>query len=504
MSETTTERSSRRDDVLSRLDSNVPSRFLWSLTLLATLGGFLFGLDTSNIGSALQLLPYKTGDFAQGYLVAGASLGAAAGALAAGPLTDRFGRKALLIIDALIYAIGAILAAVTPDIGVLLFARTLVGIAIGADSAIATAYIAEYAPREKRGSLAMLQQWMITVGILIAYLFALVVLKVAPGSATTIDWRLFFAIGAIPALVGLALRFEMPESPRWLLRKNKYEDAQKAFAKLGVEVSVDEIEATARNLEQEDEKQAQEKKKAWTPGVRRALIVVCVFFIFQQITGINVPLYYGPTLLGKYFQSGHSLVDSATAGVAVTSIMTLFNVGATYLAFRWIDKIGRRKLAIGGFAGMAAMALLSALGIGLLTGTPRIVVSMIGLCLFISSFAIGVGGTGWLIQGETFPTVVRGQAAAFAATTDWIANYALIEAFPASQRTFGLGWVMVAFAVLCVLAILFVHRFLPETKGLSVEEITDMYEQQAQEHLSAREARRKEGESHRHRVAHGH
>src|SRR6201996_9043851 len=129
-----------RVNALDALDRNVPTRFLWSLTLLATLGGFLFGYDTSNIGAALKFVPYKLNAFGQGYLVAGASLGAAAGALLAGPLTDRFGRKALLIADALIYAVGALLSAFSWHVSVLLIARTLIGLAIGADSAIATAY----------------------------------------------------------------------------------------------------------------------------------------------------------------------------------------------------------------------------------------------------------------------------------------------------------------------------------------------------------------------------
>jgi len=174
-------------NVLELLDRRQPSSFYWSLTLLATLGGFLFGYDTANIGAALNLLPYKLGDFATGYLVAGASLGAAAGALLAGPLTDRFGRRSLLIADALVYAIGALLSACTWHVAVLLSARTLIGLAIGADSAIATAYIAEYAPRDRRGSLAMLQQWMITVGILVSYLVALVILKVWP-EASDVAW----------------------------------------------------------------------------------------------------------------------------------------------------------------------------------------------------------------------------------------------------------------------------------------------------------------------------
>ena len=469
---------SRGSNALQKLDENVPTKFIWSLTLLATLGGFLFGYDTSNIGAALQFIPYNLNSFGTGYLVAGASLGAAAGALLAGPLTDRFGRKKLLVADALIYAIGALLSAFTWHVSVLMIARTLIGLAIGADSAIATAYIAEYAPPKRRGALAMLQQWMITVGILISYVVALVILKIFP-NASDVDWRWFFGLGAVPAIIGLILRVEMPESPRWLIRKGKYEDAQQAFDKLGVDVSVEDVEYTAHELEREDADTERAAGKGWTPGVRRALYVVCIFFVFQQITGINVPLYYGPTLMASYFQSGSSTVDVATAGIAVTTIMTLVNVIATYFAFRYIDRIGRRKLAMGGFAGMAVFAVVAALGVGLMTGTGRVWVGMIGLSLFIASFAIGVGGTGWLIQGEMFPTAVRGQAAAFAATVDWIANYALIEAFPASQRAIGLGWVLVCFAVLCVLAIAFVARFLPETKELSVEQITEIFEKEA-------------------------
>jgi SP family arabinose:H+ symporter-like MFS transporter len=467
-----------RRNVLDQLDGRVPTRFYWQLTVLATIGGFLFGYDTSNIGSALNFIPYKLGDFATGYLVAGASLGAAAGALLAGPLTDRFGRRALMIVDALIYAVGALLAAFTPDVGVLLFSRTLVGIAIGADSAIATAYIAEYAPRERRGALAMLQQWMITVGILAAYIVALIILKLAPGSAGSLDWRLFFGLGAVPAIVGLALRFEMPESPRWLLRNGRYEATQKALRKLEIDTSIDDIEYTAGELTKADRRDEKVRRR-WSPGVKRALMVVCGFFIFQQITGINVPLYYGPTLLAKYFQSGNSKVASTTAGIEVTAIMTAVNVAATYFAFRWIDRIGRRKLALGGYAGMAVFAVVAAIGIGAFTGVPRLVVAMIGLDFFIASFAIGVGGTGWLIQGEMFPTAVRGQAAAIGATVDWLANYALIEAFPAWHRAIGVDWVLVCFSGLCLVAILFVFRYLPETKGLSVEQVTDMFDRQA-------------------------
>ncbi len=465
-------------NVLTTLDERAPTSFYWQLTLLATLGGFLFGYDTSNIGSALNFVPYGLHGLALGYLVSGASLGAAAGAILGGPASDHFGRKALLITDAGIYAVGAILSAVTPDAPVLLIARTLIGLAIGADSAIATAYIAEYAPKNRRGSLAMLQQWMITVGILVAYIIALIIFSAFPGSAATVGWRLVLGLGAVPALIGLALRTQMPESPRWLLRHGRYEDVQKAMAALGTEASMEDVRRAATVIERV-EGGAEQRRRAWTPGVRRALIVVSVFFIFQQITGINVPLYYGPHLLGPIFSGAHaSLVATTVAGVEVTAIMTSVNVASTYLGFRWIDTFGRRKLAIGGYIGMIIFALVAALGLAFLSGTTRLVIIMIGLDFFIASFAVGVGGTGWTLQGEVFPTAVRGQAAAFAAMIDWLANFALIEVFPVWQNAISLAGVMVCFAGLAFLAIVFVYRFLPETKGLPVEEIVRLFEQQ--------------------------
>ena len=469
-------------NVLEMLDQRPPTSFYWSLTLLATIGGFLFGYDTANIGSALNFVPYHLSGFALGYLVAGASIGAAVGALLAGPLTDLFGRKSLLIADAAIYTMGALLSAVTWHAWVLIAARTLIGLAIGADSAIATAYIAEYAPAERRGALSMLQQWMITVGILISYIVALVILRSMPGHAYGIDWRLIFGLGAVPAFVGLMLRTRMPESPRWLLEKGRYGGVQKAMRQLGIEVTVEQVESTAAQLRAAEEaRKGEARTSAWTPGVRRALVVVCVFFTFQQITGINVPLYYGPRLLAPLFQSrGHGAsVDSAIAGVEVTAIMTAVNVGATYFGFRYIDRIGRRGMAMGGYGGMAVSALIAALGLGFLHGTAQILVVMIGLNLFIASFAVGVGGTGWLIQGESFPTAVRGRAAAIGATVDWLANFVLVMVFPTWQSGIGLAWVLVCFTGLAIAAVGFVYTFLPETKGLSVDEIIHLYEEQA-------------------------
>src|ERR1700683_4648044 len=250
------------------------------------------------------------------------------------------------------------------------------------------------------------------------------------------------------------------------------------MAALGTEASMEDVQRAATVIEQVEGGDRKQRRQAWTPGVRRALIVVSVFFIFQQITGINVPLYYGPHLLGPIFSGAHAtLVATTVAGVEVTAIMTAVNVASTYPGFRWIDKFGRRKLAMGGYAGMIVFALVAAAGLTLTHGTFRLVVIMIGLHFFIASFAIGVGGTGWTLQGEVFPTAVRGQAAAFAAMIDWLANFALIEVFPVWQNAIRLAGVLVCFAGLAAMAIVFVWKSLRETKGLPVEEIVRIFEQ---------------------------
>src|SRR3954449_8333831 len=219
-------------NVLAHLDTSVMSGLYWYLAVLACIGGFLFGYDTAVIGSVLGFIPYTLSSFWTGYLVAGASLGAAVGALAAGPLTDRFGRKSLLLADASIYALGAILSALTISAAMLIASRTLIGLAVGADSAIATAYIAEFAPKGRRGQLSIIQQWMITVGILVSYLIALLIFAVAPGAAKSADWRIILGVGAVPAVIAVLLRARMPESPRWLIQQGRFADTSTALKKL--------------------------------------------------------------------------------------------------------------------------------------------------------------------------------------------------------------------------------------------------------------------------------
>ncbi len=459
--------------VLAQLDQrDIGSLYIY-LAVLATIGGFLFGFDSANIGSAIVFLPFKLGPIGTGVVVAGASLGSFVGALAAGPLVDRFGRKSLLLVDSALFAVGSLISAFAPEAITLIIGRLIIGIAIGADSAIATAYIAEFAPKGRRGSLSIIQQWMITIGILAAYVIAVIILKIAPDAAKTVDWRILLGIGFVPAIISLVLRARMPESPRWLLDRGREADVVAAMKKLDIEVSADDVHAEAQAVQRARERA--ESKTQWTPAVRRALIVVCVFFVFQQITGINVAFYYGPTLLTPYLGTGGA-IQQEISGVIAAGILAVVNVIATYFAFRFIDRAGRRRLAIGAYSAMIVFLLIGAAGTAFTTGTTRLVIIMIAFALFISAFAIGIGGTGWLIQGEVFPTAVRGRAASIGAAVDWLANYALVLVFPILSAGIGLAWVMVIFAVLCAIGAFFVYRFLPETKGQSADEVIHLFE----------------------------
>ena len=218
-----------------------------------------------------------------------------------------------------------------------------------------------------------------------------------------------------------------------------------------------------------------ETKMKATPGIKRAFVIVALFMMFQQITGINIPFYYGPTVIANlhiFGSTSGTYLSNAVFGIEASSILAIINVLATLIGFRLIDSYGRRSLGLLGYAGMAffdilgTVLYLSHIEIGLL----------IGFAGFIVFFAFGVGGTGWLIQGEYFPTQYRGLYASLIAVVDWISNFAIIELFPVMHIDIGLGYTMAVFGILSIMAVITFYFIMPETKNKSVEEITDMFE----------------------------
>ncbi len=458
--------------IINKLNEKSLGKTYWIITILATLGGFLFGYDTSNIGSAMPFMPFysfivKNG-FIEGYLVAGASLGAAVGALIAAFSTEKLGRKGLLIFDAGIYAVGAIGSALSYTVFEILIFRTFIGIAVGADSAIATSYIAEFAPKNKRGHLTVMQQMMIVIGILSAFIIGMAVYAIAPALAYSLGWRLLLGIAAVPALIGLGFRLYMPESPRWLILHEKYDRAIKSLKKFGIDATLNQLKNARAYLIS-----LTKDIKTTRAGVKRALIVAGLFAAFTQITGINVPLYYGPILIDSLhlFPSITNPVMSMVYSIAASAILASLLVISTYIGLTKMDSFGRRHLALLGFGGMVFSFFL-----GMILYIMHIIVGiLIGLGSFLIFFGFGVGANVWVLQSEYFPAKNKGFYVSLIAAIDWISNFVIIELFPVIDDKIGIGYTMGIFGILSAIAFVTVYKIMPFTKGQSIEDVAKCF-----------------------------
>lgn len=447
------------------------NKFYWTLVLMATIGGFLYGYDQSDIGSVLIFIPYyaHATPFVVGYIASGALLGAGVGAVIAAFITDKLGRKFLLITDIIIYIIGALLSAFTINVVMLMLARTFIGVAIGADSAVATAYISEFAPRRHRGKLGIMQQYMIVIGIFISYIVAMLLFLYIPATAYSIDWRVILGLAIIPAVIALIFRFKIPESPRWLILKKKFTRVTRDLKKFGINADQAELDGAYNYLYN-----ITKNRKSATKGVKRAFFISALMGLFIIANGVNIPLIYGPYIISSLhiFPSVKSATLSSAYSIAATAILAGVMVAATFLGFWFMDSAGRRKLALIGFTGMALADIIG--GILYLENIP--IGLLVGLAVYLIFFGVGGGGIAFLIQGEYFPTHTRVKFAALAVFIEWMTSFTVDEIFPYMDSVLHLGYSVIIFGAISVIAFIIFFFTMPETKNLSVEQIAEMFE----------------------------
>ena len=435
-----------------------------TIYFFGALGGLLFGYDTGVISGALLFIPndFKLSPFLQGAIVAGLLLGAMIGAACAGRLSDRLGRRRLIMIAAIVFTGGALLAALAPSVWVLIAARVIIGFGVGSAALVVPLYLAEIAPAEVRGAITSLNQLMIVCGILAAFIVNAIL-------ASSGNWRLMLGLAAVPSLALLIGMLFMPETPRYLVHVGEEETAADVLEDLPGDERPQERIEEIREIDQAEEGGTGLAALLRAKWIRPALLVAVGLAVFQQLVGINTIIYYAPTTLTN-------VGFSKTSAIYANLIIGVINVALTVLAIWLIDRVGRKPLLYGGIAGMVASLVVLGVGLSVLAtphhpGDPAAVLTLVCLATFIASFAATWGPVVWVMIPQVLPLSVRGTAMGIAVFGNWAANFAVSQTFPPLLSSLGPGPVFLGYAALGLCGGLFVKKFVAETKGRSLEDI---------------------------------
>jgi SP family galactose:H+ symporter-like MFS transporter len=443
-----------------------PERFSWSVirrtprytylvAAVAAVGGMLFGYDIGVISGAENLLKsaFKLSSTAEEIAVAAVLVGAVIGGIIGGRLADKFSRRYTLLAMAILYGVAAILTALSPNLGFFLAFRIITGVAVGASSLVVPAYIAEMAPAPIRGSLVVLQQLAISFGILLSY-----VLDYAFDSAGW-GWRPMFGFALLPALALATGMLFMSFSPRWLGMNDRWDEAAEVLGRINPQDKDEELERLHQEVE---ESSGTSWRELLRPGLRGALIAGVGLAIFQQLVGPNTVLFYTPTIFQYAGVSGNSLLPTIYVG----AVLFVF----VFPTIAFVDVIGRKKLFYLGLGGMGSMLVL--LGLAFHFGAKSWGVGVLAILLvYVACYSLSISPLFWLMTAEIFPNRLRAVGASAATVANWSANLLISVTFLTLITAIGKTWTFWLYAIFAGLAIIFVARFVPETKGRPLEHI---------------------------------
>ena len=446
---------------------------LFLVCSISALGGLLFGFDMAVISGVLPFLQkqFNLTAVQEGWFVSSALVGCIAGVAMSGELSDRFGRKKLLVFSAVLFLIAAVGCTWFTPFSWVVAARILGGVGVGVASNIVPLYISEIAPAKIRGRLVTYYQLAVTLGILVAYLSNAGVLEysltaeIDPGNAifhflfVEEVWRGMFSVGILPALLFIVGLFFIPESPRWLIQKGRHAEGLKLLSDL---VGAEEAKKDATNIKNNKISGDGSYKELFSPRLRRALLLGLLLPLFSQFSGINAIIYYGPSILNS---AGISLSNSFQSQV----IFGLANMLFTLIAVWKVDALGRRPLYLIGTAG--ATISLFVTGLCFYTGATSSILLLIAVLAFLASFAFSIGPLKFVVVSEIFPAKIRGRAMALSIMVMWIADTIVGQLTPLFLKELGTASTFWIFSVFCLIAFATVYLLLPETKGKSLEDI---------------------------------
>ncbi len=436
--------------------------FVIKVSVVAALGGLLFGYDTAVIAGVIGYLQkkFELSPAMTGWAASSAIWGCVFGAMGAGYLSDAFGRKKVLILTAILFIISSIGAMVPTNLTQFLVARFIGGLGIGAASMLSPLYISEIAPSKSRGTLVSLYQLAIVIGINLIYFVNLMIAGLGDETWNVeTGWRYMLGSGVIPAFLFLVLLFMVPESPRWLVKRKKDDEALHTLTKVnGAQEGSNVLQDIKASLNQE----VGTLSDLFTSRLRPALIIGIILALFSQITGINAIIYYAPEIFKSV---GFGAESALFQTVLIGAINTLF----TFVALWLIDKAGRKTLLIWGLVGM--IICLFSVGICFqydLTGGPWLIIFILG---FIACFASSLGPIPWVLLAEIFPTKIRGVAMSFCTVILWVGVLAITQFTPVLLQEIGGAFTFWIFMINSIFLIWFVITRVPETKQRTLEEI---------------------------------